>query len=194
MQMEVPRRLVLWMLKVRLPTKIWTVREENQVKDQLISSGHAASKVKANGRKRRKPDQRPKNKAPALNHLLAPNSRMQGIFRLSLSPASHSCSTNLTFDASTAPNSVLSACKSFTALPQKYSFSKSGTCDFKSHILRLRQNKTIRNSSLQSGPFEALVACLSLHMPTTHSPFLARFLVSLDPVPSAHHSSPPVIK
>ena len=63
-----------------------------------------------------------------------------------------------------------------------------------SHILRLRQNKTIRNSSLQSGPFEALVACLSLHMPTTHSPLLAHFLVSLDPVPSAHHSSSPVIK
>lgn len=49
--MQVPRRLVLWMLKVRLPTKTWTVREEHRVKDQLISSGHAASKVKANGKK-----------------------------------------------------------------------------------------------------------------------------------------------
>lgn len=103
--MELPRRLVFYGCQRSDFQQSLDSQEEHRVKDPSISSGCS---IKSEGKweKRRKLHQRHKNKAPALNHLLAPNSRMQGIFRLSLSPDSHPAPPNLTFDAFTAPNSA----------------------------------------------------------------------------------------
>ena len=74
-------------------------------------------------------------------------------------------------------------------------------------MLILRQNKTITESIVHSGTFEALVPSsppglvlplsallLCPLSPTTHLPLPARFLGLLDLVPSAHHSSPAVVE